>query len=399
MVNKSTYSDLELMQARIRMIPGGWSFSYVGKIFAIKNNLRKPISEEVRAKNVGKYPYYGPTKIQGYIDTYEQDGSYALIGEDGDHFLKYENKSMTQLVDGKCTVNNHAHIIEGTDKAIREWFYYYFMHRDIFGFLSRQGAGRYKLNKASLEKIPLIVPPCGEQKKIVQILSTWDKAITTTEQLLVNSQQQKKALIQQLFTGKKRFPGFNGKWEYYHLSDVAVIVMGSSPKSEAYNENGVGLPLIQGNADIKNRKSVPRIFTSEITKECLPDDILLSVRAPVGTIAISNHNACIGRGIAAIRARREFDQTFIYLWLLWFEPRWCSISQGSTFESINSDDIKKLKIKIPSIEEQKNIAKILSVADDEIEILKQKLNHLKQEKKALMQQLLTGKRRVKTELA
>lgn len=192
MVNKSAYSDLELMQARIIMIPRGWVFSYVGKVFSIKNNLRRPISEEIRAKNVGKYPYFGPTKIQGYIDTYEQDGHYVLIGEDGDHFLKYKSQSMTQLVDGKCTVNNHAHIIEGTNEAIREWFYYYFMHRDIFSFLSRQGAGRYKLNKASLEKIPLIVPPLGEQKKIAEIISTWDKAIAITEKLLANSQLQKK---------------------------------------------------------------------------------------------------------------------------------------------------------------------------------------------------------------
>src|SRR5690606_32620241 len=125
----------------------------------------------------------------------------------------------------KCTVNNHAHIIEGTKKATREWFYYYFMHRDIFSFLSRQGAGRYKLNKASLEKIPVLVPPVQEQKKIAKILSTWDKAITTTEQLLANSQQQKKALMQQLLTGKKRLLDkngvrFSGEWKRVELGDL-----------------------------------------------------------------------------------------------------------------------------------------------------------------------------------
>ena len=182
MVNDEGYSQLELMQARVKFVPEGWGFGYVGKIFNIKNNLRKPISEEERKNNPGSYPYYGPTKVQGYIGTFEQDGSYALIGEDGDHFLKYKVQSMTQLVDGKCTVNNHAHIIEGTKKATREWFYYYFMHRDIFSFLSRQGAGRYKLNKASLEKIPLLIPPVEEQEKIAKILTTWDKAISKAEQ-------------------------------------------------------------------------------------------------------------------------------------------------------------------------------------------------------------------------
>ncbi|CAD6005212.1 restriction endonuclease subunit S [Escherichia coli] len=397
-------NQLELMQARIKSVPHGWQFTYVGKAFCIRNNLRKPISEEERSMSPGNYPYYGPTKIQGYIGTFEQDGSYALIGEDGDHFLKFEKHSMTQLVDGKCTVNNHAHIIEGTKEASREWFYYYFMHRDIFSFLSRQGAGRYKLNKASLEKMPLLLPPIVEQKKIAQILSTWDKAISVTEKLLANSQQQKKALMQQLLTGKKRLLDengvrFSGEWCTCTLSEVAHIIMGSSPKSEAYNDNGLGLPLIQGNADIKCRVSCPRVYTSDITKECTPGDILLSVRAPVGTVALSQHKACIGRGISAIKSKRKMSQSFLYQWFLWFEPKWCYLSQGSTFESINSDDIKTLKLSVPNFEEQQKIAAVLSAADAEISTLEKKLACLRDEKKALMQQLLTGKRRVKVDEA
>lgn len=232
MIPESIFTELELMQARIRFVPEGWNFSNIGKVFNICNNLRKPINEDEREKNLGEFPYYGPTKIQGYIGTYEQDGSYALIGEDGDHFLKFETHPMTQLVDGKCTVNNHAHIIEGTKKATREWFYYYFMHRDIFSFLSRQGAGRYKLNKASLEKMPLLIPPIPEQKKIAQILSTWDKAITTTEQLIANSQQQKKALMQQLLAGRKRLKGFEGEWKRGGLLDIAKIEKGKALSSK-----------------------------------------------------------------------------------------------------------------------------------------------------------------------
>lgn len=261
-----------------------------------------------------------------------------------------------------------------------------------------------RINIADIKKLRVASPPLPEQKKIAQILSTWDKAISTTEQLLANSQQQKKALMQQLLTGKKRLLDesgvkFNVEWKTYYLSDLAKIVMGSSPKSDAYNETGLGLPLLQGNADIKKRRSAPRIHTSEITKECKVGDILLSVRAPVGTVAISNHHACIGRGIAAISAKNGFDQDFIYQWLLWFEAMWCSFSQGSTFESVNSNDIKKIKIKSPEYMEQQKIASVLSAADDEKNALQQKLAHLNQEKKALMQQLLTGKRRVKVTTA
>lgn len=262
-----------------------------------------------------------------------------------------------------------------------------------------KGSTFKEISLEELRKVKVLCAPLPEQKKIAKILSTWDKAIATTEHLLANSQQQKKALMQQLLTGKKRLLDkngvrFSGEWKSYHLSHVTVIVMGSSPKSEAYNENGVGLPLLQGNADIKNRVSAPRVFTAEITKVCEIGDILLSVRAPVGTVAISEHKACIGRGIASLRAKPNVDQGFIYQWLLWFEPKWCSFSQGSTFESINSDGIKNLKIRIPDFKEQQKITAVLSTADQEISALQQKLDALKQEKKALMQQLLTGKRRV-----
>jgi type I restriction enzyme S subunit len=151
------------------------------------------------------------------------------------------------------------------------------------------------INLQVLRPLEIVTPPPKEQRKIAQILSTWDKAITTTEKLIASSQQQKKALMQQLLTGKKRFAGFSDEWEKSHLSQITNISMGSSPKSSAYNELGEGLPLLQGNADIKNRKSVPRVYTTQITKECFVDDILLSVRAPVGSIAKSFHHACIGQ--------------------------------------------------------------------------------------------------------
>lgn len=255
------------------------------------------------------------------------------------------------------------------------------------------------LNLADIAKFKIPVPPFPEQQKIAKTLSTWDKAISTTERLIDNSIQQKKALMQQLLTGKKRLLDDKGKrfedeWGDINLSEIAQITMGSSPKSDAYNDVGDGLPLLQGNADIKNRKSTPRIYTSQITKECHIDDILFSVRAPVGTVAISNHHACIGRGIAAIKVKKNYSQDFLYQWLLSFETKWERYSQGSTFEAVNSNDIKSLNLSIPNYKEQQKIATVLTNADREIELLEQQLAGLQQEKKALMQVLLTGKKRV-----
>ncbi|MDY4387155.1 restriction endonuclease subunit S [Pectobacterium aroidearum] len=300
----------------------------------------------------------------------------------------------------RCGANDGIAMLLELDGIVTEYAYYYLASKtQYFRDVIAPGVGQPNLNTDLIGDFPIPMPPLAEQKKIAQILSTWDKAIATAEKLLANRQQQKKALMQKILTGRDRFSEFTEKWKYHELSDIAMVQMGSSPKSGAYNENGYGLPLIQGNADIKNRRSAPRIFTTEITKECDVGDILLSVRAPVGTVALSSHKACIGRGISAIRATMGFSQDFLYQWFLWFEPRWGALSQGSTFESINSDDIKQLKIKLPSLDEQKKIALILSNADQEIELLQQKLNHLKQEKKALMQHLLTGKRRVKVEAA
>ena len=186
-----------------------------------------------------------------------------------------------------------------------------------------------------------------------------------------------------------RFPEYRdaNEWNTKQLNKIANIIMGSSPKSSAYNENGVGLPLLQGNADIKSRLSAPRIFTSQITKECEIGDILLSVRAPVGTVAKSIHNACIGRGMSAIQAIHDNYQEFIYQWLLYFEPFWSDISQGGTFDAVNSDDIRKLLVPITEKEEQKKIADCLSSLDDLIAAHTQKHQALQSYKKGLLQNL------------
>ncbi|WP_273203369.1 restriction endonuclease subunit S [Marinobacter subterrani] len=278
-------------------------------------------------------------------------------------------------------------------------FYYYLFDRLIFRFVSRKSIGSDQpfISITDLKKEPIPLPPVTEQKKIAQILSTWDQAITATERLLENSQQRKKGLMQQLLTGRKRLPGFEGEFKATSLSAAATITMGTSPKSAAYNSIGDGLPLLQGNADIEGRRSKPRVFTSEVTKVCQLGDILLSVRAPVGSVATSNHDACIGRGICAIKAKNKNNQEFLYQWMLWYEPRWAGLSQGSTFESVNSSDLKNLEIKLPEPAEQKAISNVLSVADRESELLENRLDQLKQEKKALMQQLLTGKRRVQVD--
>jgi type I restriction enzyme S subunit len=177
-------------------------------------------------------------------------------------------------------------------------------------------------------------------------------------------------------------------WEEKKLGDVATIVMGQSPKSSNYNMKKIGLPLIQGNADCENRKTQPKTFTSQITKECDIGDIIMSVRAPVGSISMSIHNACIGRGVCCIKHNNEKLQAFLYQILVYSERLWCSISQGSTFESVGSKDIYTFSLNMPkSIEEQEKIANLLSDVDDLILKTEDELDIHKKLKKSLMQHL------------
>ena len=250
------------------------------------------------------------------------------------------------------------------------------------------------LNKTEFSKIQLPIPPLPEQKAIADCLTTWDSGIEKLSALIKAKKEQKRGLMQQLLTGEKRLDGFEGKWEEVKLGDVAKIVMGVSPSSSNYNNEKHGKLLIQGNADIKNRISKPRQYTSEITKLCNVDDILMSVRAPVGEISKSIHNACIGRGICAIQNNKYADNNYLFYYLVYTEVLWNKYKQGSTFESVNTTDIKNFILFTPSIKEQTAIANILTTADKEITLLEKKLERFKEQKRGLMQVLLTGERRL-----
>ncbi|MDP3029891.1 MAG: restriction endonuclease subunit S [Deltaproteobacteria bacterium] len=363
----------------VGVIPENWEVKTVSEAFQICNNLRLPISQKVREKMTGLYPYYGPTNIQGYINEYRVEGEYALIGEDGDHFLKWREASMTLLVNGKFNVNNHAHLIKGVDN-ITSWFYYYFAHKDVTRYLTRQGAGRYKLTKRSLAKIPCVLPPTkAEQTAIAAALSNTDALIQSMEKLIAKKQFIKQGAMQELLKPKEG-------WVVKKLGEVAEIIMGQSPRSEYYNLNGIGLPLIQGNADVENRKTIKKVFTSDITKRGKCGDIIMSVRAPVGEISTAMFDCCLGRGVCAIR----YQNDYLYYYLIYFEKSWSKLSTGSTFDSVNSQQIKSLEIPIPPLSEQTRIATILSDMDDEISALETKLAKYKQVKQGMMQELLTG---------
>jgi type I restriction enzyme, S subunit len=173
-------------------------------------------------------------------------------------------------------------------------------------------------------------------------------------------------------------------WEVRRLGEIADIKMGQSPLSEFYNDQNVGLPLVQGNADIKNRETIIRSYTSKITKQAKIGDIIMSVRAPVGEIARATFDCCIGRGVCAI----DYKNNYLFHYLIDFENSWSKISTGSTFDSINSTEVKNLQIPLPPLPEQIAIATVLSDTDELITSLTQLIAKKKQIKIGTMQKLL-----------
>jgi type I restriction enzyme S subunit len=243
-----------------------------------------------------------------------------------------------------------------------------------------------------LRSIDIPLPPTlTEQEAIAGALSDADALIESLEQLIAKKRLVKQGAMQELLTGKRRLPGFSGEWEVKRLGDVAEIIMGRSPSSVYYNIKGDGLPLIQGNADIGNRKTIKRVYTTEITKRGRCGDIIMSVRAPVGEISLAVFDVCLGRGVCAIR----YDNDFMYHALIAKESTWVKLSKGSTFDSVNSMDVKAFELELPPTKtEQTAIATILSDMDAEIAALEEQLAKARQIKQGMMQELLTGRIRL-----
>ncbi len=197
--------------------------------------------------------------------------------------------------------------------------------------------------------------------------------------------------MQKIFSQELRFKDDNGEefaeWEEKKLGEICVIIMGQSPSSTSYNTDKIGIPLIQGNADIQNRFSFPRNWTTEKTKECKIGDLILTVRAPVGAVAKSMHNACVGRGVCAVRNNSSSNLEFIYQFLLDYETKWGSLEQGSTFTAVSGVEINKIKISTPNLAEQTKIANFLSAIDEKINQCGVQIEKMEGWKKGLLQRM------------
>lgn len=320
-----------------------------------------------------------------------------------------------------------------------KWLGYWFASSHTRYTLSSTATGTSgsmkNITKSDVLNIKIDIPPLPEQRKIAQILSTWDKAISTTERLIDNSKQQKKALMQQLLTGKKRLihsenDGFSVRegfakaklgelpndWNVCLLSEFYWYQEGPGVRKHQFTTSGV--KLFNG-TNIQNSRinlfNTETHVSSEETEgpysHFLADagDLVIACSGisvdkfdeKIAFIKKEHLPLCMNTSTMRFKVKEDADACLTFLQYFMMSPLFKNQIRrqitGSAQLNFGPSHVGKCFIAMPSLAEQKKISALLSLADSEIDLLEQQLADLKQEKKALMQQLLTGRRRVKVD--
>ena len=366
----------------------------------------------------------GITYIQGYNVT---EGGFNLRGIKKVTKEFHKKNSKSSLLEGDLLTiqtgdiglttivpkdlegsNCHALIISRFNNSIIPRFMLYYYNSSIGRERFRKietGTTMKHINTGDLINFLVPVPSIEEQKAIVDLLKLWDTAIAKQTALIEQLTLRKRGLMQQLLTGKKRLKGCCGEWKEVRLGDVASINRGGSPRPiEKYLTKGDGYNWIKiGDVGV-NAKYITNT-EEKIVKEGLSKtrfvksgDFILSNSMSFGRPYILKIDGCIHDGWLVIQEyNKTFDIDFLY-YILGYDTtlaQYKSMAAGSGVLNLNKEIVKEVQLRIPSIDEQIVIASILVNADKEIEIQKQKLAAMQEQKRGLMQVLLTGKKRIK----
>ena len=213
----------------------GWEIKKLGEVCDILDSQRKPVTKKDRKE--GQYPYYGATGIQDYVDSYIFDGRYLLLGEDGAKWGAMDKSAF--IIEGKCWVNNHAHILKVHDCLIDTFAEYYLVFKDLDEYIT--GAIVRKLTQQALRDIPMLVPPIAEQEKIVAELDCLSGIIEKKKQQLKELDNLAQSIFYEMFGD----PVENDKgWEKKRLGDIADISSSKRIFANEYTETGV--PFYRG---------------------------------------------------------------------------------------------------------------------------------------------------------
>ncbi len=266
------------------------------------------------------------------------------------------------------------------------WHKFMYQHGD-----SGARSDRFSIKDNELKKLPIKLSADDmEQEKIAKTLTSLDNTLQLHEDHLQFLHSFKSFLLQKMFFDNDippllRFNKFTEKWNQCRLNDHTIVTMGQSPNSKNYTNNQTGKILVQGNADLYKNKVLKRVFTTEVTKTAVKNDILISVRAPVGDIARNQYESVvIGRGIASIKGN---DFLYYQLEKMKNNGFWNKYIAGSTFESITGKDLKNTKIYTTNSDEERKIGNIFSSLTKIIQLQEHKIDSLKKLKQFLLQNM------------
>ena len=379
------------------MIPIGWQEKTLGEFVSLQRGY--DLTEQERKP--GSIPVAGSSGINGRHNVANVKAPGVTIGRSGASFG----------VANYYTVDFWAHntVLFVTDfHSNHELFAYYFL--DYFDFASyNSGGAQPSLNRNFIYPIPIVVPPLSEQRKIAELLRNWDEAIDLTEQLIAAKQRRKQALMQRLLTGQVRFPRFVNSterkttsslgdlpidWEVVSQREVAKFFTGRAYKKSEWEESGTPVIRLQ---NLTGRGS--EFYYSTLTlpehQYCHKGDLLYMWSATFGPHIWQGDKAIYHYHIWNVKCSDKLHQKFLYFMLAYLTDSWMSNTNGMGLLHITKETMESLQIPLPSMAEQYQIADVLSKCDEELALHQQKLAALRRQKQGLMQQLLTGKIRVK----
>ena len=357
------------------MLPEGWKSARLGEVIKLSSGDKKPNDTIKEISKSHHIPVYGGNGIMGYSTLSNTTSECISIGRVGEYCGSVHSiKSISWITD------NSLYTKEISRKCDFSFLYYLLVNSNIPNL--RNKGGQPLVSQKPIYGLSILLPPLPEQKKIAAILSTWDRAIEGTEKLLANSQQQKKALMQQLLTGKKRLPGFTGEWRNITLAACCKPQQWATISSKDLTFSG--FPVYGANGFIG--------YFSEYNHQ--NDTVTVTCRGSTcGTVSLIKGPSYItGNSMCLDQVKKDCSHIYLYYYLNHRGLK--DIISGSAQPQIVGKAIQKVSVRLPSFPEQKAIAAVLTTADEEITSIESDLTRLRQEKKALMQQLLTGKRRV-----
>jgi len=310
------------------------------------------------------------------------------------------------LNDNEVAVGSTEFIVfSATDRTLPKFVYYTCRRPEIRQFAIKRmtgTSGRQRVPLDIFEDKIISLPPLKEQKKIVEILDSIDSKIELNNQTNRTLEEMAQTLFKSWFVDFEEHLDFKQsdlgeipkEYEIKKLSDIAEIEMGSSPDSKYYNENENGLPFFQGNKNFGDIYPEIKRWCSNVKKTGGEDDIIMTVRAPVGEINKLQEKSCIGRGVAAFSSKSFDSNEYIYYLLKTQKNRWDQFSSGTTYDSVNSTDVSNFPFVCPAYSDRK---KFIDIVEPYSHIIKNNLyenNHLEELRDILLPKLMSGELRV-----